>query len=102
MQYNLKLLSSKKEKDEKGTLDIKKEILRIGVVLLIGGLLGRVMIYLNTESIKAIAPFGIAFFMVMTTTVRNNGVKIASLIGTMFGYFTIIKDVQNSYRRNQT
>lgn len=98
MQYNLKLLSSKKEKDEKGTLDIKKEILRIGVVLLIGGLLGRVMIYLNTESIKAIAPFGIAFFMVMTTTVRNNGVKIASLIGTMFGYFTIIKYVQNSYQ----
>lgn len=98
MQYNLKLLSSKKEKDEKGTLDIKKEILRIGVVFLIGSLLARVIIYLNTESIKGIAPFGIAFFMVMTITVRDNRVKIASLIGTMFGYFTIIKDVQNSYQ----
>ena len=98
MQYNLKLLSSKKEKYEKGTLDIKKEILRIGVVFLIGSLLARVIIYLNTESIKGIAPFGIAFFMVMTITVRDNRVKIASLIGTMFGYFTIIKDVQNSYQ----
>ena len=97
MQYNLKLLSSKKEKDEKGTLDIKKEILRISIIFLMGGLLGRVIIYLNTDSIKGVAPFGVAFFMVMAVTVKDNKVKIASLIGTICGYLTIIKNIENSY-----
>lgn len=97
MQYNLKLLSSKKEKDEKGTLDIKKELLRISIIFLMGGLLGRVIIYLNTESIKGIAPFGVAFFMVIALTIKDNKIKVASLVGSMCGYLTIIKNIENSY-----
>ena len=96
MQYDLKVGSCKSVNERKRSLKIGTQIFRI-VSMFVGGILiSRVVLYLNTQNIKGIAPFGMAYLLAVI--IRNDEKNIISAaLGTEIGYLTISFNISDSY-----
>lgn len=93
MQYGLNLDTYDEMKEAskiKRHLWIKSSVVRLGVILIGGILLGRVSLLLNQSDSSGIAPFGIAYLLAIT--IKNDRKKsLLAAIGTGIGYLTINK-----------
>ena len=96
MQYDLKVGPCKSVNERKRSLKIGTQIFRI-VSMFVGGILiSRVVLYLNTQNIKGIAPFGMAYLLAVI--IRNDEKNIISAaLGTEIGYLTISFNISDSY-----
>ena len=96
MQYDLKVGPCKNVNERKRSLKIGTQIFRL-VSMFVGGILiSRVVLYLNTQSIKGIAPFGIAYLLAVI--IRNDEKNIISAaLGIEVGYLTISFNISDSY-----
>lgn len=91
MQYGLNINTGEDVKNTgklKRTLWMKTMVVRLITILIMGVLLGRVSLLLNQSDSRGIAPFGIAYLIVIGS---KNHVKktIAAVIGIIIGYLTI-------------
>ena len=95
MQYRLNLSTHKKEQENK-EINTRREITMLIGLLLGGMLISRVIVYLNTDTINGMAPFGIAFFIAIMMT-KDKKKIFATFIGTMIGYCTIVNNINEQY-----
>lgn len=91
MQYGFNVNTGENLKNTgklRKTLWMKTMAARLITVLIMGVLLGRVNLLLNQSDSHGIAPFGMAYLIVIGS--RNNMKKIiASSVGVIIGYLTI-------------
>ncbi len=74
----------------------KTSVVRLGMVLIVGILLGRVNLLLNQSDSRGIAPIGIAYLIAVVTREGKKNSLIAA-IGITIGYLTINKLLTDGY-----
>jgi stage II sporulation protein E len=99
VQYGLninKYEETRQLSNAKGKSWIKTAVVKIGVILIIGILLGRVNLLLNQTDNKGIAPMGIAYLIAIITKGDKRDV-IAAAVGVAIGYLTINDILTDGY-----
>lgn len=91
MQYGLgvnKYEEINEVSDMKRKMWMKTDIVKLGIILIVGILLGRVNLLLNQSDSSGIAPVGIAYLIAIITKENRKSILIAA-IGIGIGYLTI-------------
>ena len=94
MQYGLNLTTYKKEENK--IANTKRELL-IMLGLLLGGILvSRVVIYLDADSVKGIAPFGLSY-LISIIMIKDYKRIVLATIGVVIGYITVSTSIVDGY-----
>lgn len=99
MQYGLGVDKCEKVNgmiNSKKKTRMKASIVKLGMIIVTGILLGRVMLLLNQSDSRGIAPVGIAYLMAVVTR-QNKKNSLIAAIGIAIGYFTINDFLTDGY-----
>lgn len=96
MQYEVGLKGYNNEEKVQNRISIKYEIISFIILFVTSMMVSRVIVILNRNNIKGLAPFGIAFFLSIVSIKNLKKINI-SMIGTIVGYLTIINSLTEHY-----
>ena len=99
MQYGLgvnKYEEINEVENVKRKMWIQTSIVKLGVILIVGVLLGRVNLLLNQSDSSGIAPIGIAYLIAVVTK-ENKKSSLIAAIGIGIGYLTINNLLTDTY-----
>lgn len=96
MQYDLKAGPCKSVNERKRSLKIGTQVFKL-LSMFIGGIfISRVVLYLNTQNIKGIAPFGIAYLLAVIIRADEKSI-ISTALGVEIGYLTVSFNISDRY-----
>lgn len=96
MQYELNIDTCKKTKEKRKLFNLDNELMRVLGTFVTGILISRVVLYLNTEHITGIAPFGIAYLLAIIVR-KDVKSSIGASVGAIIGYSTITIGISDRY-----
>lgn len=96
MQYDLKAGPCKSVNERKRSLKIGTQVFRLLSMFVGGILISRVVLYLNTQNIKGIAPFGIAYLLAIIIRADEKSI-IGTALGVEVGYLTVSFNISDKY-----
>ncbi len=100
MQQELNIKIIKNTNILKNRVDIKSlcksPMMKLAVFLVIGFLFGRVNLFLNINDEKGVAPFGLAYLLILFSE-ENKRKYIAAALGVLLGYISIKLQVAEIY-----